>query len=180
MRLRWAFAVTATITALLSIFLVACNDSGVPTSDQAQASQQERAAQEANAQAGFPGVTNHTEKKLVKMLYELRDKSITTYSYVPDMQGRLWHICNSIGFGLPYGVQYTNPEKVVNEGNGGASYYYHGPLPQPEPNGLFMPPSAEGTWVMCAAPGGKIEPIYVEPRVIVSQRKLKSVGSWQE
>jgi len=32
---------------------------------------------------------------------------------------------------------------------------------------------------MCAAPGGNIDPLYVEPKVVSSTHKLKSVGSWQ-
>jgi hypothetical protein len=42
-------------------------------------------------------------------------------------------------------------------------------LPQPEPNGLFMPAAADGTWVMCLDPKDKaVKPVFVEPRVIVS------------
>ena len=47
-------------------------------------------------------------------------------------------------------------------------------LPQADPNGLFSPPSAEGTWVMCKDPNSdKVEPIYSEPRIIVSTFPLK-------
>jgi hypothetical protein len=151
--------------------LVGCQP---PSSDQVQAHQQEQMVQESNAQVGMPGVTNFTEKKMVKMLYELRDQKISTYTYVPDMQGRLWHLCDSVGFGLPYGVQYSNPEKHRYDAGGAYN------IPQAEPNGLFMPPTAEGTWVMCVAPGGKIDPIYVESRTVVSTRRLKSAGSWSE
>lgn len=147
----------------------------VPKSDRTQQAQQEQAAQEANAETGFPGITSFTEKKMVRMLYELRDKKIATFTYAVDMQGRLWHVCDSIGYGLPYGVQFTNPDKVVQ--SNGQSF---GTLPQPEPNGLFMPPTAEGTWVMCAGDKGSIDPIYLEPRVIVSPHKLKASGDWQQ
>lgn len=165
------------IVVAIGVTLGGCGTE-VPNSDQTQARQQEQAAQEANAEAGFPGITKFTEKKMVKMLYERRDTEIATFSYVMDMNGRLFHVCDSIGYGLPYGVQYTNPDKVVNESN--SAYYYHGTLPQPEPNGLFMPPTADGTWVMCAGPKGTIDPMYVEPHVIVSPHKLKAVGDWQE
>ncbi len=101
------------IIATIAALLIGCGESGVPTSDQTQARQQEQAAQEANAQTGFPGITKFTEKKMVKMLYERRDSEIATFSYVMDMNGRLFHVCDSIGYGLPYGVQFTNPEKAV-------------------------------------------------------------------
>jgi hypothetical protein len=42
-------------------------------------------------------------------------------------------------------------------------------LPQADPNGLFSPASAEGTWVMCLNPKTKkAEPQYIEPRVITT------------
>lgn len=161
------------ITAIAAI-IMGCGPVA-PTSDDTQSRQQEQAAQEANAQSGFPGITKFTEKKMVKMLYERRDSEIATFSYVMDMNGRLFHVCDSIGYGLPYGVQYTNPEKIVNDYTTA-----YGTLPQPEPNGLFMPPTADGTWVMCAGPKGTIDPIYIEPHVVVSPHKLKSAGDWAE
>jgi hypothetical protein len=159
----------------LMVVTVACDDT-TPTADQQQQRQQEKIAQQGNAQAGMPGVTNFTEKKIVKKLYELRDENIATFSYIPDMQGRLWHLCDSIGYGMPYGVQFTNPEKHIDATAAATSYE----LPQPEPNGLFMPPTAEGTWVICAAPKGDPVPVYVEPRVIVSPFKLNSAGDYQQ
>jgi hypothetical protein len=46
-------------------------------------------------------------------------------------------------------------------------------LPQADPNGLFAPSSAEGTWVMCKDPGGSdVRPVYIEPRIVVSPFKL--------
>ncbi|MDE2471921.1 MAG: hypothetical protein KGL35_25140, partial [Bradyrhizobium sp.] len=39
---------------------------------------------------------------------------------------------------------------------------------QPEPNALYMPSQAEGTWVICLHPTTKeLAPTYVEPRVVV-------------
>jgi hypothetical protein len=120
----------------------------------------------------MPGITNFTEAKLVRHLYELRDQKILTYSYVPDMNGKLWHLCDSIGYGLPYGVQFSNPEKSTDN----RAY----PMPQSEPNGLFMPATAEGTWITCINPNnpGDIAPVYVEPRVIVSPFKLRAEGEY--
>lgn len=160
--------------AAFAVILCGCGPE-LSESDRNQARQQEQTALESNAQSGFPGVTNFTEKKMVKMLYELRDKKVATFSYVMDLNGHLWHVCDSIGYGLPYGVQYTNPEKAVND-----TSQSFGTLPQPEPNGLFMPPTAEGTWVMCATRSGQIDPVYVEPRVVVSPHKLHATGDWQD
>lgn len=155
------------------LFLVGCEDTP-PTADQQATAKTEQMQQQSNAQVGMPGVTNFTEKRLVRKLYEMRDQNIATFSYVVDMNGHLWHICDSIGYGLPYGVQFTNPERIVQQYS--SSY---GTLPQSEPNGLFMPPTAEGTWVICAGPQGDPVPVYVEPRVIVSPFKLKAFGEYQ-
>lgn len=141
------------------------------SADTRQHQQQERVANEANAQVGMPGVTRFTERRLMRQLYELRDQNVATFSYVPDMQGRLWHVCDSIGYGLPYGTQFTNPQYWAGTGI---------TLPQPEPNGLFMPPTAEGTWVICVGEKDAIRPVYVEPRVIVSPFKLHAAGDWME
>lgn len=158
--------------------LVACDD--IPTSiDKKISEQQAQSLQQANQQVGMPGITNFTEMKIVRKLYELRDQNIITYSYVPDYQGRLWHICDSIGYGLPYGVQFSNPEKHISMQSMDTRDGYN--IPQAEPNGLFMPETAEGTWIICgsAAKPNEIAPVYVEPRVVVSPFKLNSVGDWQ-
>lgn len=168
-------AITVFALVVISLLLMADDDcDSTPKSDKTQQTQQEQMTQQANAQVGMPGVTNFTEKKIVRKLYELRDQNIATFSYVPDMQGKLWHLCDSIGYGLPYGVQFSNPEKIIQRYS--SSY---GTLPQAEPNGLFMPPSAEGTWIICAGPKGEPTPVYVEPRVIVSPFKLRSEGEYQ-
>lgn len=152
-----------------------CGNATPTSADRQQAQQQAALAQESNSQVGVPGVTKFTEKRLMRQLYELRDKNVATFTYLPDLQGRLWHVCDSIGYGLPYGTQFTNPQYV-----GFARQEYGvATLPQPEPNGLFMPPTAEGTWIVCTNAKGDINPMYVEPRVIVSPFKLKSAGDYQ-
>jgi hypothetical protein len=156
----------------ISLALVACDDVK-PSTDQNVQRQQEAAQAQAMAQTGMPGITNYTELKIVRKLYELRDQNIATFAYIPDMQGRLWHLCDSIGYGLPYGVQFSNPEKIVQ--NYSQSF---GAIPQSEPNGLYMPPTAEGTWVICAAAKGEMAPVYVEPKVIVSPFKLRAEGEY--
>lgn len=147
---------------------------GPPVSDTTQQHQQEQMSVQSNAQVGMPGINRFTEKRIMKRLYEMRDQNLVTYTYVTDMNGRLFHLCDSIGFGLPYGTQFSNPEKHIYD-----SQYNAYNLPQAEPNGLFMPPTAEGTWVICAAEDKKeFTPVYVEPRVIVSPFKLRSVGEY--
>lgn len=160
-------------------FIFAFNSGGcdqTPSSDQQTNAQQEQSASQSVQQVGFPGVTNFTEKRIVRKLYELRDQNTATFAYVMDMNGRLFHVCDSLGYGLPYGVQFSNPQKPLNGGIAETAM-----IDQAEPNGLFMPSTAEGTWIICAGDKkkGDFEPVYVEPRVVVSPFKLNSVGDWQ-
>ena len=158
------FIAIASIAAL-GLTLTGCIEE---SSDTKQREQQERILQEGTAQTGMPAIKNFRERKLLKQIIEMRDQDgLVTYTYtVPETTGRPVFLCNSIGYGLPAATQYTNPEKYV--GTTGAS------LPQADPNGLFSPSSAEGTWVMCTDPNGsgKTRPVYVEPRIIVSPFKL--------
>lgn len=171
-RMTWIFLPLLLVLGLCG-FDNDCGNSA-PPSDKTQQSQQELMTEQANSQVGMPGITNFTEKRIVRKLYELRDQNIATFSYVPDLNGKLWHLCDSVGYGLPYGVQFSNPAKITQ------SYSQsYGTLPQSEPNGLFMPPTADGTWVICAGPKGEPTPVYVESRVIVSPFKLRAEGEYQ-
>mgnify|MGYP003609425451 CR=1 FL=1 len=117
-----------------------------PKSDVTQGIQQEQLAAEANAQAGMPAIKNFQEK----MLFELRDQvNLPTMTYLwSDLNGVTKKLCDSFGYGLPYAVQYTNPQKIAEQ----ATYLGYAILPQADPNALFMPESADATWVMCQNP----------------------------
>jgi hypothetical protein len=121
---------------------------------------------EMRAQVGLCNITNFTEAKFAKLTCELRDQEIKTWSYYLDMNGGRHLLCESVGYGLPYSVQTTNPELVVYSGTS---------LPQAEPNGLFMPGSADATWVLCSNGSGGVAPVYVEPKLIVSPFPLGHV-----
>jgi hypothetical protein len=155
---------TLTASALL---LAAC---GPPSSDEIQRQQQERLLKEGTAQTGMPAIKNFRERKLLKDILELRDQEgLVTYTYLwNEYTGKKVFFCDSIGYGIPYATQYTNPAKVEDVAHGGVA------IPQADPNGLFSPASAEGTWVLCKNPEGQeVRPVYIEPRVIVSPFKLK-------
>jgi hypothetical protein len=157
-------------TALLAADPDGCD--GKPGSDRIQAAQQEVILAEGTRAVGMPAIKNFQERKLLKDILELRDQTnLATYTYVwSEMKGRGIFLCDSLGFGLPYATQFTNPQKDIYYGT---TSQVHMALPQADPNGLFSPAAAEGTWVMCVNPKGKdISPIYVEPRIIVSTFKL--------
>lgn len=155
------------------LFLISCAIAlagcDIPeSSDHVQARQQESISAQGNAIVGMPAITNFREKRLLKMVYELRDQEIATITYTQDLNGNLHKLCDSVGYGIPYATQFTNPQRLVADGHGVAA------IAQADPNGLFSPASAEGTWVMCANPKtSKLSPVYAEIRVIVSPFELK-------
>lgn len=154
------------LVTLAALALAGCEP---PTnSDQKQRVAQEQLAAEAHQQVGMPAIRNFQEKRFAKMILELRDTSIRTQTYTIAMDGRLMKICDSIGYGLPYTTQYTNPQRMTSLNSNPIT------LPQADPNGLFSPAQADGTWVLCLSPEDqKTVPIFVEPRVIVSPFPLK-------
>ena len=134
------------------------------SSDRVQSDQQERILMQATNAVGMPAIVNFQERRMLKQVLEIRDTTISTVTYIVDLGGRLHKVCDSVGYGLPYSTQYTNPQKLES-----ATSQYGVILPQADPNGLFSPPSAEGTWIQCLNPTTKkLNVVYMEPRVIVS------------
>lgn len=153
------------LSILISIFISGCDEQ--PTADEKDRAQQEQLLKEAQRQTGMPAIHNFQEKKLLKMIYELRDdEKIVNYAYLyNEYNGKLILLGKCLGYGIPYSTQYSNPEKDVYEGD---HYKGFGALPQAEPNGLFMPASSDGTWVMLLDKDGNPHPVYIEPKVVVS------------
>jgi hypothetical protein len=156
-----------------TIMLTACDGQPAqPNSDQVQRQQQEQLSLQAAQSVGMPAIVNFNEKRQLKEIFELRDAAISTVTYTQDMNGKLHKLCDSVGFGIPYATQFTNPSRTERHG----SQYDGGNvvLPQADPNGLFSPAAADGTWVLCVNPKtGKAAPLYVEPHVIVSPFELE-------
>jgi len=157
-----ALAATAALTA--------CSpEPRQPTADELQNRKQEEMSKQGVESVGLPAIKNFQEKRLMKDILEMRDNpNLRTYTYTQDMNGRFHKICDSIGYGLPYATQYTSPQKE-------SDHSYQLALPQADPNGLYSPPSADGTWVLCKVPGkDKLEPQYIEPHVIVTTFPLSN------
>lgn len=158
------------------VILTGCNvdTTQVSSVDSQQQAKQEQMLNNQNNEVGMPDVHNNTEKKMAKMIYELRDNpKLICYAYTKnEMDGKYIYEGRCIGFGLPYATQYSNPEKfgVVDGGEYSALNPYT--MPQAEPNGLFMPSSAAATWLMMINEDtGKTEVQYYEPNIIVTQTK---------
>ena len=129
--------------------------------------------EQGNRVVGLPSIVNFFEKRMVRQLYEMRDDpNYRTYTYIVTMTGEFVKLCDSIGYGINASIQFSNPEKQVRADLG--SHYGVVPMPQAEPNGLWMPEGLAATYVMCLDPttvnseAPQMTPIYVEPEVIVS------------
>lgn len=163
------------LCVLLLVFGLGCIDEDPASRAERLATQ--KITTEMSRSVGMPGISNFTEKRLLKELYELRDQAdLSTYSYTQDMNGHLHFICNSIGYGLPASTQYSNPQAWVHGPVGGSMEK----MPQAEPNGLFVPEGLHATFVLCSkGDTGKVDPMYVEQDVIVSLFPLTAADSLQ-
>ena len=150
--------------------LVGCADNN--SVDTGVSREQENRMQEAHSQAGLPAIKNFNEKKMMKMLYELRDQEdlVCHAYYFNEREGKRGdYIGQCLGYGLPASTQYSNPEKMVRYYNGGSRYK----IAQAEPNGLFMPEGLSATWLMMIDPKTKnARPVYIEPLIIVSPFRM--------
>ena len=168
-------------TLLFGIVLLVCApllmgnsgcDSPPSSADKVQSEQTKILMSEAQRQVGMPNIVNWQQRKLMKTIMELCDKEdLITYAYIKsDYSGKLTFIGKCIGYGIPFSAQFTNPERI-------ADYLSHGGyaiLPQPDPNGLFMPTSSSATWLIMIDPKTKEpRPVYLEPEIVVSSFPLK-------
>ena len=108
------------------VMFVGCMEN-VPNADRRQAEETKKRLLEADKQVGMPDIVNFTERRLAKDILELRDQeSLSTYTYLVSLEGKLVFLGESLGYGLPYSVQFTNPEvEVYRRMDGG-----HGTMPQ--------------------------------------------------
>lgn len=167
------FKAQATLIALVAVAGTFTSCENQPDSDQKQTVQQEQMLMDATNTVGMPAIKNYRERKLLKQILEQRDQAnFSTFTYLVNMNGRLIFLCSSIGYGLPYATQFTSPQKLVRACLSNCNYVT---MPQADPNGLFSPPQADGTWVLCKDPKGPdVKPVYVEPRIVVSPFELKA------
>jgi len=157
------------ITIILFLIVTTLLASCVQDSNMEMSEKQENLMKEVNKQVWIPAIVNFQEKKLAKMIFELRDQEkLSTYTYITAKNtGNQILLCKSIGYWLPYSIQYTNPMKQVKNFSDATA------LPQADPNGLFMPEWLSATWVMCIDPEDNTpRPVYVENEIIVSPFKL--------
>lgn len=182
----------AAITILtFSAILIGCGGTAYQSNDSKIAQQQERNLAEGDAQVPPPSIVNWNEKRMAKLIQEKRDQvNLATWTYTKNMDGKYTFVCDSIGYGLPYNTRTNNPQHyefvstrtgIIMPGDtnyatdqaGQRVWGEHHIMTQPEPNGLFIPDSARGTWNLCKDPvTGKPDVTYQEEDIAVFPYKL--------
>lgn len=137
----------------------------------------ENAVSRAQDMHGNPSVQNFKEYDWASTIMELRDRGVSTFTYTEDMIGRKHFMCESLGYGMPYGVQLANPQQIEKS-------YHNDPVrEQAEVNGLYMPRNVAATWILCSCgseqrscPAGFSDlgfyPHYSEPTLHVTPVEL--------
>lgn len=182
---------TLILTPFLSLALVGCGYQAAQSNDSKIAQQQERNLAEGDAEVPPPAIVNWNEKRMAKLIQEKRDAvNLATWTYTKNLDGKYTFVCESIGYGLPYNTRTNNPQHyeflstrtgaVYGTGNtyytddqGNRIWGEHAVVSQPEPNGLFIPDSARGTWNLCKDPkSGKPDVTYQEEDIAVFPYRL--------
>lgn len=167
--------VIATLLGVTSL-LAGCNPAPQATSNDMQRDQQATINAEGAAEVGMPHIVNFRDMRGMKFWYERRDQAdLLTYTYTKNMAGQWVWFCDSIGYPIPGGTQYSAPESMQRYRVRDLRYdistlagWFFGVarLPQPEPNGVFPPTTAEGTGIICINPNtNKAGAAYAEDKL---------------
>ena len=162
----------------ITLFLSACTVQERHTSiENVEKKAVQQNMKEMQNQVGMPFIDDFFEKKMAKQIFELRDDAkLITHAYMVNLDGKYVYLGKCIGFGLPYSVQYTNPDKIVDVEDFGINSYQANDgmvISQADPNGLYMPDGLSATWLMLINEDtGEPEIIYTEPSIVVTQSKL--------
>jgi len=162
------------VTGGTTVFANGNYETATGDAEKVQAQQTKVAMRQAQNMVGAPAIKNYTDRKDLKMIYELRDQAdLICYAYFVTLNGDLVFFGKTKGFGIPYSTQYTNPYQIKDNQHG--SYEADSVLlPQADPNALYQPTTSSATWLIMFDPEtNEPKPIYVEPLIIVSPFKLK-------
>lgn len=163
------------IVLLALVFLLAaCEENKTGGLQQEEKQTASQATLYANVQP-VPYFEWSLERHIMIQIYRARNEAAATYSYVLNpYDNSIMFECASIGYPIPGGTQLTNPEQLVyedapGEGSVGSA------LPMMEPNGLYSPATAAGTYVSCVNDDGTISPVFVEWYVWTFPYPMRSV-----
>jgi len=157
------------ILAMTVTLFVGC-EGDTSSTDNTQANQTEQLQAQAQSKLGMPNIVNFYEKATLKNIMEACDDSkLVTYAYTKnEYTGKFTYIGQAMGYGIPYGTEYTNPERIAQSYQSGYAI-----LPQADPNGLYKATNVNATWIMLIDPKtGKANPMYFESALTVLPTKL--------
>jgi len=110
------------------------------------------------------------EREVVRQTYVARNHVISTWTYMLlEYTGKVVEICESRGYPIPYSTELSNPLQLARETDPQSSA-----VGNPEPNGLYPPPTANATLVQCVNPDGSVSPTYWENNVFALPYPLKN------
>lgn len=168
------------LLAPLAVLLGGADGDGCSSRPNATAASSEQSTQDLQMQQFLrnqpvPSFDWSLERHMLIQLYAARQRATNTFSVVQsDFTGKVLWSCPSMGFPLPYATQLTNPQQVISKYYSATSggHISDGVVSQQEPNGLFSPQGADGTWVPCVDEKGKITPVYEERKVTTFLRPM--------
>lgn len=165
--MKMSHIVLAFLGMLLGTLLASCDST--PNSDEIMSYRQETILMQAVEKIGMPAIKNFRELRMANRILEERDQTLATWTYLwSDYHRCFTFIETSVAYPIPYSTQRTSPQKVSS----GTGYYMS--MPQADPNGLFSPASAEGTFVEMNNPTKTNQTglVYSEPRLFVTPYEL--------
>lgn len=151
-----------------------CTDTTTDSaSDARQTVATEQMLDNADRSVGMPRIVNFAQRKLLKNAYEDMDQTTLTYAYTQALDGKFVCLGQALGYGVSMGTQFTNPHRAeYHYGNSGGGNLL---IDQPEPNGLFSPPSGEATIVDLIDPKtGQAHTVMFEPKLVTVPFELPS------
>lgn len=168
-----------TITTVLA--LSGCDSEVITGNTNEEKQYTEQLMKQATDEIGMPNITEFYEKKMAKEIFEKRDdSSLICYVYNQNLDGKYVYVGKSMGYGLPYSTQYTNPETYLDDPYGS---YDSGSVvvSQADPNGLYSADGLSATWLMMIdETTGENYIMYAEPTIVVTENKLPTrlIADW--
>lgn len=147
------------LTPVVAALVVSCTEN----SDEITSKRQENILMQSTQKIGMPAIKNFRELRMANRILEERDQTLMTWTYLwSDYHRCFTFIETSVAYPLPYATQRTSPQKVYRWAGG-----HYLSMPQADPNGLFSPSSAEGTFIEMNNPTkvNQTGLAYSEPRI---------------
>lgn len=150
------------LLTLLTLSLTACLPGGASQEEKDNLAVEQQQSQYAKAQP-VPHFDFSLERDLLIKLYDLRNKTVSTFTVWRSDTGLIEGYCPSMRFSLPWDTSLTNPLQATGSELNGALTS----IGQAEPNGVFASQNTSATWAFCINSDGSLAPHYIESKVTV-------------